>query len=86
MKNLGFQTFSSIIDERFDEIDDNQKRIEKVAEVIENLCRDDLPSFLAAAEPVCKYNQQHLAEMRTRVRKEFPDRFFQFLRQHQWMT
>jgi hypothetical protein len=86
IKNLGFQTFSSIIDESFDSIDDNQKRIEKIAAVIEDLCRSDLVSFLRAAEPVCKYNQQHLAEMRTRVREEFPDRFFNFLRQHQWMT
>lgn len=86
MKNLGFRTFSSIIDESFDTIDDNQKRIERIAAVVEDLCGSDLPAFLKAAEPVCKYNQQHLAEMRPRVRKEFPERFFQFLRQHQWMT
>lgn len=86
IKNLGFQTFSSIIDESFDEIEDNQKRIERIAEVIQNLCDSDLPAFLEAAEPVCKYNQQHLAEMRIQVRTQFPERFFQFLRQHQWMT
>jgi hypothetical protein len=86
MKNLGFQTFSSIIDESFDAIEDNQKRIERIAEVIQDLCGSDLPAFLEAAEPVCKYNQQHLAAMRTRVREEFPERFFQFLKRHQWMT
>lgn len=86
MRNLGFQTFSNIIDESFDEIENDQERIERIAVVIQDLCRSDLPAFLAAAEPVCKYNQQHLAEMRIKVREEFPDRFFQYLRQHQWMT
>ena len=86
IRNLGFRTFSSIIDESFDLIDNDQHRIARVATVIEDLCRSDLQAFLAAAEPVCKYNQQHLAQMRTQVRQEFPKRFFQFLKLHQWMT
>ena len=86
MKNLGFQTFSSIIDESFDTIDNDQTRIKRLANVVEDLCRSDLQSFLAAAKPVCKYNQQHLAEMRPKVQKEFPERFFQFLKRYQWMT
>jgi len=86
MKNLGFQTFSSIIDERFDNILNDQDRVRRIAEVIKDLCGSDLPAFLKAAEPMCKYNQQHLAEMRLKVRNEFPERFFQYLRQYQWMT
>ena len=86
MKNLGFQTFSSIIDESFDSIDNDQERMSRIAKVTQDLCKSDLVAFLEAARPVCKYNQQHLAEMRTRVRAEFPQRFFNFLQQHQWMT
>jgi hypothetical protein len=83
MQNLGFRTFGHLIDESFDQIDNNLDRLSRVATVVEDLCQQDLPAFLAAAEETCKYNQQHLAEMRTQVRQEFPDRFFKFLGTYQ---
>jgi hypothetical protein len=81
MRNLGFRTFSHLIDETFDQIANSQDRVERVAEVVEDLCRQDLAQFLKAAEDTCKYNQQHLSSMRDLVRKEFPGRFFKFLKQ-----
>jgi hypothetical protein len=77
--NLGFRTWGHLIDESFDQIDNVQDRIDRIAQVVKDLCRQDLPGFLQAAEETCKYNQQHLAEMRVKVRQEFPDRFFQFI-------
>ena len=82
MHNLGFQTFGHVIDESFDKIENNQERIERIADVVEDLCQQDLANLLKECYNVCKYNQQHLAEMRIKVRKEFPDRFFQFIEQH----
>ena len=82
MHNLGFRSFGHLIDESFDQIKNSQDRITRIATVVEDLCRQDLAGFLTAAEDTCKYNQQHLAHMRDQVRKEFPDRFFQFLKQH----
>jgi hypothetical protein len=79
MHRLGFQTFAHVIDESFDLIDDNNDRLERVATVVEDLCQQDLASFLNECYNVCKYNQQHLAELRPRVQKEFPDRFDQFI-------
>lgn len=79
MHNLGFKTFGHVIDESFDQITDNQKRIERIAEVVEDLCQQDLDQFLQECYNICKYNQQHLAEMRLQVRQEFPNRFFQFI-------
>jgi hypothetical protein len=84
MHNLGFRTFSHLIDESFDQIEHSQDRIERIAQVVEDLCRQDLDQFLCAAEDVCKYNQQHLAHMRVQVRKEFPERFFQFIKKYQF--
>ena len=84
MRNLGFQTFSHVIDESFDQIENNQDRIERTAQIVEDLCRQDLASFLNECYNVCKYNQQHLVEMRTKVRQEFPDRFFQFIKKYQF--
>jgi hypothetical protein len=82
LHNLGFQTFGHVIDESFDQIEDNQLRIERIAQVVEDLCQQDLALFQQQCYNVCKYNQQHLSEMRLQVRGEFPDRFFQFLSEH----
>jgi len=86
LQNLGFRTFGSIIDESFDIIDNAQKRMDRVIDIVHDLCEQDLDSFLSACQDICKYNQQHLAELREKTNQEFPERFFQFLKQHQWMT
>lgn len=86
LRNLGFRTFGHLIDESFDDIDNNQERLERIVQVIQDLCCQDLPSFLLSAQEICKYNQQHLLEIRSQVQQEFPERFFQFLERHQWMT
>ena len=84
MQALGFKTFGHIIDESFDLIDNNQDRLERIAMVVEDLCQQDLVKFLKECYNVCKYNQQHFAEMRIKVRKKFPDRFFQFIEQYKF--
>ena len=82
MHNLGFQTFGHIIDESFDKIENNQDRMSQISCVVKDLCKQDLASFLKECYNVCKYNQQHIAEMRTQVRAEFPERFQQFITKH----
>jgi hypothetical protein len=82
LHNLGFKTFGHLIDESFDLIDHNQDRIQRVAQVVENLCEQDLASFLEECYTTCKYNQQHLAEIKDPIRQQFPDRFFKFLQKH----
>jgi hypothetical protein len=84
MHNLGFRSFGHLIDETFDHIENNQDRIDRIGQVVEDLCRQDLAQFLKECYTVCKYNQQHLAHMRARVRKEFPERFFQFIAKYQF--
>lgn len=82
IRNLGFRTFDHIIDESFDLIDDHQTRMERIVTVVQDLCQQDLQSFLRESESVCKYNQQHLIEFSAQHRQEFPDRFFQFIKKH----
>lgn len=84
MRNLGFRTFGNLIDESFDHIENSQSRIEKIAAVIGDLCQQDLNSFIVAARDVCKYNQQHLIELQHSVVRDFPQRFFHFLRQYNY--
>jgi hypothetical protein len=80
LHNLGFKTFGHLIDESFDQIANNQTRMERIAQIVEDLCQQDLASFLAECYNTCKYNQQHLADTRIKVRQQFPDRFFKFIK------
>lgn len=81
LHNQGYKTFGHLIDESFDNIETSQDRIERIAEVVEDLCSQDLSAFLSEAESVCKYNQQRYQEHRQEVRREFPNRFFNFVHQ-----
>jgi hypothetical protein len=83
LHNTGFQTYHTLIDESFDLIDNNQDRLDRIAHVVRDLCASDLDEFLVAAHAISKYNQQHMAELGPRISQEFPDRFWQFLQQHQ---
>jgi hypothetical protein len=78
-QNLGFKTFGNLIDESFDTLDNNDQRLERIAQEVEWLCKQDLAKFTEEAYNVCKYNQEHLAEMSVRVRQEFPERFRKFI-------
>jgi hypothetical protein len=82
LHNLGFRTFSHVIDESFDLMANSQDRISRIAQVVEDLCKQDLDQFLVSCYNVCKYNQQHLAEMRLSVRAQFPNQFTQFIKKH----
>jgi len=82
LHELGFKTFGHVIDESFDLIPDAQARMDRIVEITTDLCQQDLASFLKECYTVCKYNQQHLAELQTQVRKEFPKRFFKFVQQY----
>jgi len=79
LHNLGFQTFGHVIDESFDQIDNNSDRLARVAEIVEDLCQQDLAKFMEECYNVCKYNQQHMIQLRPKVRQEFPERFQQFI-------
>jgi hypothetical protein len=79
LHHAGFQTFGHLIDESFDRIDNNQDRLDRIAQVVQDLCRSDLAEFLVASQAVTKYNQQHLAAEGVRVFREFPERFANFI-------
>ena len=79
LRRAGFQTFTHLIDESFDTIDNNQDRLDRIAQVVQDLCASDLAEFLVASRAVTKYNQQHLAAEGIRIFREFPDRFVNFI-------
>ena len=82
MHNLGFQTFGHVIDESFDQIENNQDRIARVADVVDDLCSQDMLQLLKECENICKYNQQHLRTMSQQWQLTFPACFLDFLAKH----
>jgi hypothetical protein len=79
LQRLGFQTFGNLIDETFDQIDNNTERLNRVAKEVEWLCQQDLAKFTQESYNVCKYNQQLLAELGPKIRAEFPNQFKQYI-------
>jgi len=79
LHDMGFKTFGHVIDESFDTIDNNQDRIARIHDVVTDLCQQDLDAFLTECYNTCKYNQEHYAEYRHRVAREFPEQFHQFI-------
>jgi hypothetical protein len=79
LHQLGFKTFGNLIDESFDLISNNADRLERIAQVVKDLCQQDLASFVNECYNVCKYNQQQLAELGPKIRAEFPKQFEQYI-------
>jgi hypothetical protein len=79
LQQLGFKTFGHLIDESFDQINDNQERLARIVDVVTDLCQQDLSSFITATKDICKYNQHRLAELRLQVRKKFPQQFANYI-------
>jgi len=82
IRNMGFKTFGHLIDESFDEIENCEERIKRTSQIIVDLCKQDLNSFVTAAREVCLYNQFHMGEVYTKIKEEFPERFFNFVTHH----
>lgn len=58
LRSMGFKTFEGIIDESFDLIEDDSKRMQAITNTIEQLCNSNLSDFLKKAKPICEYNQR----------------------------
>jgi hypothetical protein len=79
LHDLGFQTFAHLIDEDFDSIDNSEDRIQRISQVVADICQQGPAAFLRAAEHVCKYNYQHLREYNRSERHDLPFRLARYL-------
>jgi hypothetical protein len=79
LHRLGFRTFEHLIDESFDSIENHQDRMDRIIAIVQDLCQQDLDSFMQECYTVCKYNQQHLVELAPRLQAEFPKKFFNLI-------
>ena len=79
LRNLGFRTFGSLIDESFDAILDGKGRLDRLIQEIVWLCAQDLDRFWQETRDICLYNQQHAFELHTNQQKTFTDKLQEFI-------
>lgn len=79
LRAAGFRTFSHLIDERFDTVDDPGRRAEMIVDTVRDICYNGAGEFARAAADVCKYNQQHLREHNRSERAQLPHSLEQYL-------
>ena len=79
LRCAGFQTFSSIIDESYDQIDCPHTRIERIIQTVRSIVKSGAEHFWQASRDICKYNQQHLVEYNRKQRAQLPQQLEQFL-------
>jgi hypothetical protein len=79
LRNAGFQTFDSIIDESYDQIDCPHTRIERIIDTVRYIVNGGAKHFWEASRDICKYNQQHLVEYNREQRAQLPLLLEQYL-------
>ena len=68
LKSLGFESYSEMFDESYDDILDTDKRLNKVMSEVERICKlneDDLKSIYKDLLPKVVHNQQKIFEYET---------------------
>jgi hypothetical protein len=79
LRDAGFQTFDSIIDESYDQIDCPHTRIQRIIETVRSISNSGAEHFWKASRDICKYNQQHLVEYNREQRAQLPLLLEQYL-------
>jgi hypothetical protein len=60
LQELGFQTFSSVIDETYDTVEDYQQRARLLGEQVNYLMAQDQQTVLDQIKPIVEHNRQHM--------------------------
>jgi hypothetical protein len=79
LRNAGFQTFHTLIDERYDQIDCPRTRIERIIDTVRGISQIGAAEFWEASRDICKYNQQHLVEYNREQRAQLPRNLLDYI-------
>jgi len=79
LRNAGFQTFHTLLDESYDQIDCPQARSERIIDTVRDISLNGAANFWDASRDICKYNQQHLVEYNQQQRTALPILLEQYL-------
>jgi hypothetical protein len=79
LRDAGFQTFHTLIDERYDQIDCPHTRIERIIDTVRGTSQMGAAEFWEASRDICKYNQQHLVEYNRVQRAQLPHNLLNYI-------
>jgi hypothetical protein len=79
LRNAGFQTFHTLLDESYDQIDCPQARSERIIDTVRAISYSGSGDFWKASRDICKYNQQHLVEYNREQRALLPQNLLNYL-------
>jgi hypothetical protein len=79
LHNAGFQTFHTLIDESYDQIDCPRTRIERIIDTVRGISLLGAAEFWEASRDICKYNQQHLVEYNHEQRAQLPHHLLNYI-------
>ena len=79
LRNEGFQTFSSVLDERYDKIQDPVQRYAAAWAQVEWLATQDADLIYQRLESVIEHNHQHLFEHKKNTSKRMQEMLKQFV-------
>jgi hypothetical protein len=79
LRDAGFQTFHTLIDERYDQIDCPRTRIERIIDTVRGISQSGAAEFWEASRDICKYNQQHLVEYNREQRAQLPLKLLDYI-------
>jgi hypothetical protein len=66
LRELGFKTFGSFIDETYDEVEDNKKRVELIFKELDKIRTtpiDELKGWWKSIVPILEHNQKHFLNL-----------------------
>jgi hypothetical protein len=79
LRNAGFKTFGTLIDEHYDQIDRPDIRIERIMDTVRGISLMGAAEFWEASRDICKYNQQRLVEYNREQRALLPQNLLTYL-------
>jgi len=79
LRDAGFQTFHTLIDERYDQIDCPSTRIERIIDTVRGISQSGAAEFWEASRDICKYNQQRLVEYNREQRARLPHNLLSYI-------
>lgn len=78
IKNMGFETFASVIDENYDSIPDDIQRWRAAFDQVQQLSKQNMPAILTKIKPILDHNHNRLYQ----YRQEISDAMRQMIQSH----
>lgn len=82
LREIGFKTFDPYIDESYDIIENDEERLEKIFELVNNFSQktlDEKYEFLKNVKDIVEFNQKHFLNFADENEKQYMVKYYDFL-------